>query len=64
MDGAVNHADKTTCDAEVGHYTRGWHVCNKRASITVVRPSGYSLDYCKRHKSKAHEGAGEVRVTP
>ena len=42
---------RIACDAEVGHYTRGWHTCNHKAIVSVESKNsqGSFFDYCARH---------------
>lgn len=41
------------CDAEVGHYKRGWHGCNRKAVISSEGRYGMELHFCAKHQSRA-----------
>lgn len=42
---------RVSCDKEIGHYSRGWHTCKRKAIVRVESKvsHGLYLDYCRQH---------------
>lgn len=58
---------KRICDAEVGHYTGGWHMCRRKPVLSVWkqgRDYGIELDYCAIHTARAgyHQPNTTLRI--
>ena len=53
---------RVSCDAEVGTYKTGWHVCNKKAIWHCIGAAEVPLDYCAKHEQNARARKDISRV--